>query len=497
MTELGGHLGLAPAGRRDTTDPTLAPPPGSITFGESHRARSIPRWLLLLGLVAGSAYFARLMSQVPRLGLVEFALMGILSLYAVVTRRMELGLCILVFIPGAEIVWRQAQAPVPYLAGPYLATLLCLGLTFFGLGTVNKSGRVALLYFLLLLPACIVTLATATLSAREAISFALTGPMTLAAAVVLCSQLQIRTWFYRRLLWIMVISGIGSLAIALTAINDYIVNTGKLNFSDKSNFITSGGFGPVQVSSLMGLTALLAILLCLVEDELVPRILAGLLAVLATVQSFLTFSRGGMFATAFALAGLALSQTRSKETRRRVLVAVLIVFAVGYAFVVPWVDNFTGNKFQERFKDTHTGRSTLAANDVDVFLHHLPWGVGPGMSKYQRLGYDVCTLRSDACSAEGSSHTEFTRVLSEHGLTGVITIVLILVLCSHAVRAAGPSLPITITFLVWAVAQMFYANMRVVAIPLTFALAFVRIREQPPPETPETDRTAELLATRA
>ena len=50
-----------------------------------------------------------------------------------------------------------------------------------------------------------------------------------------------------------------------------------------------------------------------------------------------------------------------------------------------------------------------------------------------------------------------------------------LLLCSQVVRRAGRSLSVSITFLTWAAAQMFYANLRVVAVPIAFGLAFVRI----------------------
>jgi len=296
--------------------------------------------------------------------------------------------------------------------------------------------------------------------------------------------MEIEPWFYRRLLWVLAISGVGPLAVALTAINDYIVNTGSIQFTDASNFITSGGFGPVQVSSVMGLTALVGVLLVLVEDEPTPRILAIIITIAATAQSFLTFSRGGMFATAFALAGMALSQAGDKETRRRVILVVIVAFSVGYFLIIPRVDAFTGGKFSERFSDTRSGRTGLANNDVKIFTSHMAFGVGPGMAKYQRLGYEVCLLRNDRCVGEGSSHTEFTRMLAEHGLPGLLDIGVVILLASQAIRRSGQSLPITVTFMTWAVAQMFYANLRVVAIPIAFGFAFARIRDRTDDQIP-------------
>jgi len=473
-----------PAHIPERIDPDLRPPVGSITFGEGHRAAAIPRWSLLVILVLANALLARYMSEVKILGALQLGIIVAVGVYAFVKRRPDVSLCVLMYLPGAEIVWRQSNSPIPYLTASYLVIALALGVVVSSLGAINRSGRTAIFYFMLLLPSVLITLTSATQSSRQAIFFALNGPAVLVACVIMFSQVELEPWFYRRLLWVMAISGVGPLAVALSAINDYIVNTGSIQFTDASNFVTSGGFGPVQVSSVMGLTALVGVLLFLVENEPAPRVLAVIITIFATAQSFLTFSRGGMFATAFALAGLALSQARDKETRRRVILVVIVAFSIGYFLIIPRVDAFTGGKFSQRFSDTHSGRTGLASNDITIFTKHAEFGVGPGMAKYQRLGYDVCLLRNDKCFAEGSSHTEFTRMLAEHGIPGLIDIAVIALLASQAIRRSGPSLPITITFMTWAVAQMFYANLRVVAIPIAFGFAFVRIRDRTDEQNP-------------
>jgi hypothetical protein len=64
-----------------------------------------------------------------------------------------------------------------------------------------------------------------------------------------------------------------------------------------------------------------------------------------------------------------------------------------------------------------------------------------------------------------------------------------------ALRRAGPSRGITIVFLTWAIAQMFYANIRVVAIAIIFAFAFLLIGgpnedQHPAPAIADPDATA-------
>ena len=85
-----------------------------------------------------------------------------------------------------------------------------------------------------------------------------------------------------------------------------------------------------------------------------------------------------------------------------------------------------------------------------------------------------------------ASHAEFTRMLGEHGIPGAIAILLVISLVIQAWKRAGPSRPITVTFLTWAIAQMFYANFRVVGIAWAFAFAFLLfLPEDGVPDDPE------------
>ncbi|HWJ63296.1 MAG TPA: O-antigen ligase family protein [Acidimicrobiales bacterium] len=475
----------------DPDDGLLTPPPLA-TFDTAPKRLLIPRWMLLLGLVVGEAILARYMTQIPRIGQVQAATVVGLILYATMKRNMPLMLCVAAFLPGAEITWRQAQIGVPYLVAPYLLIIISMLSLVTMYPTLNKSGRTALLYLIFLLPSAILTFSIAQGNARMLFAFALSGSVALAALVMVFSQLTIETWLYRRMLWTLLISGVGPLSIALTAISDYIVNVGDLQFDDASNNITSGGFGPVQVSSLMGLTVIIAILIILSENELAPRLIAGAVGLWSGVQSLLTFSRGGMFATAIAVAGLVILQARDRRARRKVLAMVSFVLLLGYFVIIPQLDAFTSGGLEKRFSDTQTGRTSLASSDVQIFLDNPIFGVGPGMSKYSRTPYEICQLRADKCAYEGSSHTEFTRMLAEHGAAGIISMVFLGLLAWQAFRRAGESLPLTLVMLLWAAAQMVYANLRIAAVPFAFAFAFIQIRTRDPepveePIDPVTD----------
>ncbi|HWJ97224.1 MAG TPA: O-antigen ligase family protein [Acidimicrobiales bacterium] len=481
----------SPAEVDDPDGLDLAPPPLA-TFDTAPKRLLIPRWMLLVGLIIAQALLARYMTQIPRLGQIQAVMILALVGYGALKRNTPLMLCIAAYLPGAEIVWRQAHVTLPYLFAPYTLTAIAVLSLITCYPSINRIGREALLYFALLIPSSLITFSIAQHGGRKLVSFALSGAAALAALTMLFSQVAIRPWLYRRLLWVMLISGVGPLSVALTAISDYIVNVGTLEFNGESNSVTSGGFGPVQVSSLMGLTVLVAVLLVLAERDVATRVIAGVVGIWSATQSLLTFSRGGMFAVAIAVAGLVVVQAWNREARRKVFALVGVSLLIGYYIIIPRLDAFTRGGLEERFSDTQTGRTTLAHNDIQIFLEHPVFGVGPGMSKYRRLPYEICELRSDRCNYEGSSHTEFTRMIAEHGSVGLAAMAILLLLAFHAIRRAGPSLAFTVVMLLWAIAQMVYANMRIAAVPFAFALAFIQIRDpNDDPVTEEPDPTLE------
>ncbi|HRW36553.1 MAG: O-antigen ligase family protein [Acidimicrobiales bacterium] len=448
---------------------------GTVTFGAEPQRVALPRPALLLVLVMAQAVLGRVIFLRPTVGLVQAAVIVGLVVYAVARRDAMLCLLLSAYITGAEIVWRQARAPVPYQLGPYLMILISVLAVILVYPAINHLGRRALLYVGLLIPSATLTIAATAGNARQLIAFSLAGPLAIAVLIVWLSQVAVAPWLYRRMLWTLAITGVGPLAIAATNLSDYLGTGEQLVFSDASNFTASGGFGPVQVSSVLGLTVLACVLLAIVETEFVARVLAGLVGAAAAVQSLLTFSRGGMFSTAFAVAALALMLANNPQGRRRAVAVVAVVFALGYFVVIPRLDNFTQGAFKERFTNTETGRTDLASSDLDVFAEHPIFGVGPGMTKYQRLSYDVCKLRNDACKDEASSHTEFTRMLSEHGAVGIVSLVILLSLAWGAIVRATNDRYLAVTFLVWSMAQMFYANIRIVAVAFAFAVAFIRV----------------------
>jgi hypothetical protein len=67
-------------------------------------------------------------------------------------------------------------------------------------------------------------------------------------------------------------------------------------------------------------------------------------------------------------------------------------------------------------------------------------------------------------------------MLGEHGIPGLVAIGAMAVLAWRAVRTASRERPFAVAFMAWAIAQMFYANLRVVAVPFAFGISFLTIK---------------------
>jgi len=90
-------------------------------------------------------------------------------------------------------------------------------------------------------------------------------------------------------------------------------------------------------------------------------------------------------------------------------------------------------------------------------------GVGPGMSKLSR----VEGMRSMI------AHTEFTRLVAEHGTVGIIALATLFVLGITSILGAPPGIPraLATCLVAWSLLYMTHAAMRLAAPGFFFGLA--------------------------
>jgi hypothetical protein len=365
------------------------------------------------------------------------------------------------YIIGAELFWRMTGANVFWEFGKYAS------LVVIGIGLIRfkqwKNAFLPLLYLALLL---ISIPATVTwygwgIQAREAISFNFSGPLLLAVSVIFFSQVKLDLIQLKKIAWVVTIPIISVFTLAF-----YNTITAQgIVFTTESNFTTSGGFGPNQVSAILSLGVVMMFLIFLFEKNRQIRLIAFVIFSLLLVQSVLTFSRGGLYNAIICIFFVVLHIIRNKRSRTRFLFLFGVVALVSVFVLYPRLDSFTDGLLTQRFTDTNlTNRGEIALGEVMVWLDYPWFGTGPGVSKYMTLRYT---------GIYAAAHTEYTRMLSEHGVFGLLALIIMGIVVIKSYLKAPNWLYKTwvVIFLLWPLAEMTQAAMRVAAIPVLLGMA--------------------------
>lgn len=431
------------------------------------------RDLCLLAFLVGHAPLALALRVIDPLPTYHaLATLGLGVWWATLGRRLELAVLTAVYVAGAEVLWRMNGIDLFWEFGKY-ATSLILLLTFFHLPTRRGSAWLMLVYMALLLPSAAVTLQHLGPSlARDAISFNLSGPF----ALVVCSLFFSSVRADSLDLEVVVFSLLAPIFGVLTLCSYSTLTAGQISFYAESNFVTSGGFGPNQVSAMLGLGALLSLLLALQHFRPWLRWTYLVLTACFLVQGVLTFSRGGVLNAVICMGFLAVHLVRQPKVRAIVLMVLVLFTFLGAAVIVPHLNEWTGGALEERYSNTSLGlRRAIMDEELELWRENPLMGVGPGMSKYHRTG---------VLGMEVASHTEFTRVLAEHGNLGLLALLALLgVAAGFYLRAPTVLEKAWVSALLgWAFIEMSHSAMRVAVISLLFGLACLRW----PPKRPRS-----------
>jgi len=375
------------------------------------------------------------------------------------------------YIAGAEVLWRMSKASVFWEFGKY-AIIAILVLALIKNRKSLRQPGLPILYFLMFLPSIILTVDFLgwTNQAREFISFNLSGPLATAVCLLFFLQIKMDESLMTKTVWAMVYPIIGILTLAVYS----TLTATTINFGSESVFVTSGGYGPNQVSALLGLGAFLLIMWMIQTNKKGGRFFSILLVLALVIQSFLTFSRGGVYNLVIALAA-ALVILLFKPTRfiRSFSVVFFLLLVVGY-LIFPQIEELTSGAFSQRFQDIDPiSRVSIANEDLRLFYENPAFGVGPGMAYFAR-GIRTFT----------SAHTEYTRTLAEHGVLGVFALLFLVIQMGVAfIKAPGVIERAWIVALAgWSAVEMAHAAMRIVAISLLLGLAVVSWSQEPPEE---------------
>jgi hypothetical protein len=383
------------------------------------------------------------------------------------------------YFVGAEVLFRMTKAGVSYEASKYLVILfMAMGMFYKG---ISGKGYPYFIYLILLVPAIIVASVTLTFDARfrTNIAFVLSGPVCLGMAALYCYDRKVSQKLLMEILLYMALP-IVTLTVYLFL---YTPSVKDILSSTASNSATSGGFGPNQVATALGLGMFIMIVrLFLRSPSLGLKILNMVIFVAMSFRAFVTFSRGGIIAAVIVTAAFLWTlffQSTAKQKNQ--IMGSLILFVM--AALVSWVvsSNQTGGLLDKRYanedaqgrekQDLATGRVDIFMDEMDGFLSSPFLGVGASRTKNMRVEEGIGHL---------PSHNEIGRLLSEHGLLGIFAL-LILIFKPLGYRSGNKKNIFFYAFLAFWFATINHSGMRIAAPSFIYALALLNITHEKRP----------------
>jgi len=431
-----------------------------------------------LGLVANMS---------PWVGTVHGLVALLFGLRAALLGRTSQVIYAVGYIAAGEVLWRMTQTHLFWEYAKYAAVAIFFVALVVEWGQNPSSRRLRsvmpLLLMATLVPAVAYTiLKLGIMEARDPLSFNLASYLMIGMFALYIWARPINYDTTIRLL-LSILAPIVS--VTFLAIYFMFTDLDALIFVGESNWITSGNFGPNQVSSVMGFGAFVAVMLLII----MPRASGARALILLTmaamlVQGVLTFSRGGIYSFVLALGVFSFHLMRTPKARGRLVILFAVFSILMVTVFYPALERFTAGSLSQRFTDLNTtGRFEAAEADMAAFFDNPFLGVGVGQADVYRYEYLGIYL---------AAHTEYTRLLGEHGLFGIFALAILLWMLLKRYMANEPGIgrALSAGLAVWALSTMLHAATRLAIIPLalSLALAFWQIREAPKPTETEPDQ---------
>ena len=369
-----------------------------------------------LGVLLLSGLFSKLFS-------ISIAAFGVLLIIRSKNARNE-AMYWGAYMVGAEVVFRMSGGMIFYELPKY-STLLFLGL---GLVVESKKHHISisyLIYILLLLIGIAFVDIPFNEPIRKAIAFNLSGPILLGVSAI---------YFYKRKLYLSEI--LNMMFMMLLPIISMLVlmyfrtpDLQEISFSSGSNFEASGGFGPNQVATILGIGMFIVVAHLYFSKRIYFALIFDILLLsYLTFRGLITFSRGGIVTAAFAITAFTFYYLLTRKDIAKVLfkyTGLVVLFGV---ILFVYTSNVTGGMLENRYAnknavgmkkaDVTTGRLELFKTEIEVFLENPFFGIGVGGVKF---------YRAEKLNKMAATHNEMSRLIGEHGLIGIFALLILLI----------------------------------------------------------------------
>lgn len=382
------------------------------------------------------------------------------------------------YIVGSEVFLRMNGGTFFYEAIKYLVILFCLMGIFSN--SFSNNSIIYLFYILLLVPGVFVAVTEMSFETniRKAIAFNLSGPICLGVAAIFSYKRNID---FKEMQYILL-----AFLLPLISMTVYLILvTPNLQLAIKgtgSNFMTSGGFGPNQVATVLGIGMfVMAVRFFISKESFFIRLIDLVLFGVLSYRALITFSRGGVItAIVMILFFIGLYYLKVNIKTRSKIKYTLLFFLVSIFFIWMFSAMQTGGFIEKRYanedalgrekQDLTTGRSSLVAFEFNEFLNSPFLGIGVGKVKEERF------VETGIVAA---SHNEVTRILAEHGVLGIFAF-LILLLTPLVYRIRNKKNIFFYSFYLFWLLTINHSAMRIAAPAFVYGLCLLNISYEKP-----------------
>lgn len=333
-------------------------------------------------------------------------------------------LIVAAYLVGSEVFLRMTGGNPLYEITKYgVVFYILIGMYYSGF---SKGAFPYWIFLLLLIPGVI--MATYSLNydsdIRKTIAFNISGPVCLGIASLYTFRRKIALEKMNDILLSMGLP-IVSCMVYLTF---YTPNVRDVITSTQSNFETSGGFGPNQVATFLGLGMFIFFSRIILESK--TKIMVAINLILAlniTYRGMVTFSRGGMI-TGFLMILLLLvflyfkTNGGGKVKLGSIMVLITVALLSAWSYTSFQTDGLINKRYANqdaagRAKESQfTGREDIAQSEINTFYKNPLLGVGTGVA---------AELRERETGMKVLSHDEITRMLAEHGMLGILALAIL------------------------------------------------------------------------
>jgi O-antigen ligase len=429
-------------------------------------------YIYLIGL---HVFLGVLLFVVPFLSTLYTLVLFVYCIYYIVKNKNRNNevLIACAYVIAVEVLLRMTGGGFLTEFGKYsIMIFMFLGMIYSGF-----SGKAVLywLFLLLLIPSVILSIFTMDFETniRKAIAFNISGPVCIGISSIYCYQRQIT---FDRLKGVITAFSLPLIAIVVYLFL-YTPSVKAVVTNTQSNFETSGGFGPNQVSTILGFGIFIFFVQFLLNSKsrLLQIINAGFVLIFA-FRGIVTFSRGGVYTAIVMILLLILILYFQANFKTKPKIGLIIIFSVlaglgvwGYSSIQ------TSGLINKRYanqdvrgrekKSKLSGREDLIESELQMFQDNPVFGVGVGRNK---------EIREKETGIVSASHNEITRMLAEHGSLGLIDLMILFFTPLFLFMNNRQNI-FALSFLAFWLLTINHAAMRLAAPAFVYALSLLKV----------------------